>query len=80
GYNYALESVSSGGLIYFRPGGGSGSVRISQGNGLVVGADVAPSARLHVRGDGTNPIARFENNAGALRLGVDNNGALLIST
>jgi hypothetical protein len=23
-----------------------------------------PSARLHVRGDGTNPIARFENNSG----------------
>lgn len=30
-----------------------------------IGADVSsPSARLHVRGDGTNPIVRFEGSAG----------------
>jgi hypothetical protein len=64
GYNYAIESVSSGNMILFRPGAASGSVRVSQGLGLIVGADISPTARLHVRGDGTNPIARFEGSAG----------------
>jgi hypothetical protein len=31
---------------------------------LTIGGSTTASARLHVRGDGTNPIARFENNSG----------------
>jgi hypothetical protein len=31
-----------------------------------------PSARLHVRGDGTNPIARFEDSSGTLVFSVNN--------
>jgi hypothetical protein len=34
----------------------------------------AASARLHVRGDGTNPIARFDNNSGTQVFGFANNG------
>jgi hypothetical protein len=36
-------------------------------------------ARLHVRGDGTNPIARFENNAGTAVNTVANSGLQTIS-
>lgn len=82
---YQLESQSSGGVIYLKPGA-NGSLRISQSVGLVVGADVTPTARLHVRGDGTNPIGRFENSAGTSALLVNNDlsiatgGALIVGT
>lgn len=36
------------------------------------------SARLHVRGDGTNPIARFENNSGNAYFQVNANGSIFI--
>ncbi len=32
--------------------------------GISIGGGISPSARLHVRGDGSNPIAWFENGAG----------------
>lgn len=32
---------------------------------LILGGATSASARLHVRGDGTNPVARFETSAGA---------------
>lgn len=42
-----------------------------------IGADnTSPSARLHVRGDGTNPIARFENGAGVNLWQISNSGLL----
>lgn len=42
-----------------------------------IGADVInPSARLHVRGDGTNPILRLENSGGTEVFGVNNLGQL----
>lgn len=42
--------------------------------GLFMGGStsVTASARLHVRGDGSNPIARFEDNAGTPTLRVEN--------
>jgi len=42
------------------------------GGVFVGGSSVAPTARLHVRGDGTNPVARFEDNSGLVTLRVDN--------
>jgi hypothetical protein len=42
---------------------------------LVIGTTSA-SARLHVRGDGTNPIARFENSAGVGRISIADVGTL----
>jgi len=47
---------------------------------LTIGGSTTASARLHVRGDGTNPIARFENNAGAavLRTGIGTNNSVLL--
>lgn len=44
------------------------------GNLFLGSISVASTARLHVRGDGTNPIARFENNAGTAILEVVNGG------
>jgi len=42
-------------------------------NNLVVGTTAA-SARLHVRGDGTNPVGRFESSAGLNFFTVNNSG------
>lgn len=42
-------------------------------NNLVVGTTLA-SARLHVRGDGTNPIFRAESSTGATYFGFDSSG------
>jgi len=41
---------------------------------LTIGGSTTASARLHVRGDGTNPIARFESSAGASTLQFSNDG------
>ena len=43
---------------------------------LMVGSTSNPSARLHVRGDGTNPIARFDNGAGTQVAQMSDNGVL----
>ena len=52
-----------------------------QSAGLSIGLGVtAPSARLHVRGDGTNPIGRFESNAGANFLLINNSGQSLFGS
>jgi len=40
---------------------------------------VNPTARFHVRGDGTNPIFRFENNTGTASLQMTNSGSLTLS-
>jgi hypothetical protein len=77
GYNYTVASVSSTGLLYMYPGA-SGNFRIPSGTGLIIGVDAAPSARLHVRGDGTNPVARFENNAGVDLVSIGNSGTLAV--
>ena len=43
----------------------------SWGFGIASGA---LSARLHIKGDGTNPIARFENNSGSSSLSINASG------
>lgn len=52
----------------------NGQIRVT--SNLAVGLDVATTARLHVRGDGTNPIARFETSAGVERVRIASDGAL----
>lgn len=47
---------------------------------LTIGGSTTASARLHVRGDGTNPIARFEDNAGNAAMSVENSRAVTIFT
>jgi hypothetical protein len=48
--------------------------------GLALGQGVtAASARLHVRGDGTNPIVRFETGAGTQAFAINNNGGITIA-
>jgi hypothetical protein len=44
--------------------------------GLGIGTS-SPSARLHVRGDGTNPIARFEASGGLRSLAIESSGDLI---
>jgi hypothetical protein len=48
--------------------------------GLALGiGSTAASARLHVRGDGTNPIVRFETGAGTQAFAINNNGGITIA-
>jgi len=42
----------------------------------IIGSTGVPSARLHVRGDGTNPIQRWENGAGSAVASITNAGLL----
>lgn len=52
--------------------------RFTAAGNLVVGHTTA-SARLHVRGDGTNPIARFEDNSGQVAFQLLQSGHIQIS-
>ena len=56
-------SVGSSGNILFYDAGTATNFLTANKNGVAIGHTTA-SARLHVRGDGTNPIARFEDNTG----------------
>lgn len=58
---------------YFLPAGGSTHFTLFNWS---IGANTVNSARLHVRGDGTNPIARFENKAGVELFGINNSGQI----
>jgi hypothetical protein len=43
---------------------------------LTIGGSTTASARLHVRGDGTNPIALFENGAGTSQFNIQQSGQI----
>jgi hypothetical protein len=86
----ALDSsqsiVFSGTLIYnestrhdFNVGG---TTRLNlTATGLAIGnGTTTASARLHVRGDGTNPVARFENTSGSYALLINSLGDTLYSS
>jgi hypothetical protein len=60
-------------------GGFSERARFDSNGNFVLGTTTA-SARLHVRGDGTNPIARFEDNTGSKCVGITSVGTLETST
>ena len=47
---------------------------------LITGGATDASARLHVRGDGTNPIFRVEDNSGAAALTVENSRNVTVFT
>jgi hypothetical protein len=47
---------------------------------LTIGGSTTASARLHVRGDGTNPIARFESSAGNSFFIINNSGQSLFGS
>jgi hypothetical protein len=55
--------------------GASSRLRVSNAGNLTVGTSASITARLGVRGDGTNPIIRFENSAGVPQLSSDAAGA-----
>jgi hypothetical protein len=44
---------------------------------LTIGGSTTASARLHVRGDGTNPIARFESSSGSNAWAITSGGTAL---
>jgi hypothetical protein len=64
--------VESGSTLEFWRSAGVESARFDANGNFLISATSA-SARLHVRGDGTNPIARFESNSAVQILGVNNN-------
>jgi hypothetical protein len=70
GSDFAIRAYSDTGTLLSTP------IFIKRSTGLVGIGTTAPSARLHVRGDGTNPIARFEDGAGTERLSIPNAGAI----
>lgn len=47
---------------------------------FIIGGATSASARLHVRGDGTNPVFRAESNAGASFVTINNSGQLLFGS
>jgi hypothetical protein len=64
--------ASTSRFLSFGAGNAEG-MRLTATRNLAIGTTSA-SARLHVRGDGTNPIARFENSAGANFFLINNSG------
>jgi hypothetical protein len=58
--------------------GADTTININNGVGIAGNSIITPTARLHVRGDGTNPIALFENNAGTLGFRVNNDRSLTL--
>jgi hypothetical protein len=53
------------------------NANMSVAGNTVIGT-TTPTARLHVRGDGTNPIARFENSAGTEFVSIANSGTFAV--
>lgn len=66
--------VSNAGLIY-----GYNDLR-NTGNIIAGGISITPLARLHIRGDGTNPIGRFENSAGTPQFIIKSGGIINMPT
>lgn len=73
--NYTSLNAASGGSVNFTIA--DTHYMSAKGLGVYIGAGfgVSPSARLHVRGDGTNPIVRFEDSAGSRFLNVTSTGS-----
>ena len=71
-YNGAFE------ISYSSANGTSGlanvALTINNAGSLGLGFGTSATARLHVRGDGTNPIARFESNSGTFGFIIGSSG------
>jgi hypothetical protein len=65
--------VPSGSTTEFWYSASAEGMRMDANGNLAIGT-TALSARLHVRGDGTNPIARFESSVGIQSLTINNAG------
>lgn len=71
--NMTFSIADNNSAFTLSAGSASTTVRLF-GRFLIGDATTLASARLHVRGDGTNPIARFENNSGVARMIISDNG------
>ncbi len=71
--------VESGSTLEFWRSAATESARFDA-NGNFVISTTSASARLHVRGDGTNPIARLENSSGSAYFQVNSNGTATVLT
>ena len=75
-YQNVLQLYNGNTLVGFMGGGGFGI-----NTKLFVGSTVVtPVARLTVRGDGTNPIARFETSAGVAQFIIKSGGIINMPT
>ncbi len=66
--------VTNAGLIY-----GYNDLR-NTGNIIAGGISISPLARLHIRGDGTNPIARFESSTATPQFIIKSGGIINMPT
>ena len=77
--NNASLFINIANSILFSNGLSAQSIMSSNG-ALGLGIASTPSARLHVRGDGTNPVARLENSSGSAYFQVNSNGTATVLT
>ena len=68
GSDFAIRAYNDAGTLLSTP------LFINRATGNVGVGTTTTSARLQVRGDGTNPVARFESSAGANFLLINNSG------
>jgi hypothetical protein len=68
GSDFAIRAYSDTGTLLSTP------IFIKRSSGNVGIGTTTPSARLNVRGDGTNPIARFESSAGTRSFSISASG------
>lgn len=84
---YVSASINDNGIVihqnlglvcsYFTPAAGN---TVYFTSAATIGSNTVSSARLHVRGDGTNAIGRFETSAGVEAFGISNTGVVNFST
>ena len=84
---YVSASINDNGIFihqnlglvcsYFTPAAGN---TVYFTSAATIGSNTVSSARLHVRGDGTNAIGRFETSAGVEAFGISNTGVVNFST
>lgn len=67
--------AGAGGNQYWR----GGTSNYFQKQTIIGSVSVAPTAMLHVRGDGTNPIVLFQDNSGTSQLYITNAGSVIFA-
>lgn len=85
-FSVKQDGTSAKGELFLLDGG-SAFFRLSKGNNAYyngalfgIGLNSGISARLHVRGDGTNPVFRVESSAGANFVTINNSGQLVFGS
>jgi hypothetical protein len=74
GSDFAIRAYSDAGTLLSTP------IFIKRSTGFVGIGTTTTSARLHVRGDGTNAVGRFESSAGNSFLLINNSGQSLFGS